>query len=185
MQKLKLLLLAGLMGSVLLASTAWGWGGPVGNGSYGPVDARSNGGFTFNMGFGGRVRSHQQINRQPMQPIILRGVNFRFDSAELTPGSTHILDIVAGNLRNRVTSTLEVDGYASAEGDALYNLDLSIRRARTVRRYLIKQGVPADRLTFRGYGITRPVADNSTESGRSLNRRVELTPLAVIASRIH
>jgi OOP family OmpA-OmpF porin len=53
-------------------------------------------------------------------------------------------------------------------------LQLSTRRAAAVRAYLVRQGVGADRLVARGYGETRPIADNATAEGRSRNRRVEL-----------
>ncbi|UCC55658.1 MAG: OmpA family protein [Gammaproteobacteria bacterium] len=180
MHKLKLTILAGLTGSTLLVSAAHGWNGPSGSGDYGPVATRTKGGFTFTMGFNGHARTHYRTNRQLLIP---RGVNFRFDSAELTPESTKVLDVVASNLRNQSHATLEIGGHASAEGDALYNHDLSARRSRAVRNYLVRKGVSAERLTTNGYGESRPLVNNHTENSRSLNRRVELTPVSMIASR--
>jgi outer membrane protein OmpA-like peptidoglycan-associated protein len=59
-------------------------------------------------------------------------------------------------------------------GSDKYNLNLSRSRAETVRAYLIDKGIPANRLTAKGYGESMPEADNNTEEGRFKNRRVEL-----------
>jgi outer membrane protein OmpA-like peptidoglycan-associated protein len=70
---------------------------------------------------------------------------------------------------------VRIEGYTDGSGDAGYNLDLSYRRARAVQEYLISQGVDRRRLTFIGYGETRPVASDATPEGEALNRRVEFT----------
>ena len=148
------------------------------NSHYGNATAYSgiNGGFGFNMSFNGRTRVN--ANNVP-GPVILRGVNFRFDSAKLTPESKKNLDTVATTIKKHSGNKLVVGGHASAEGDALYNLDLSTRRARAVRNYLVKQGVTPASLTSAGYGEMHPITYNATEQGRSLNRRVELLPAPV------
>ena len=106
--------------------------------------------------------------------IVLRGVNFRTDSAELTPESTAILDRVGATLVNHPELRVEVAGHTDADGDDAYNKDLSQRRAETVASYLSGLGVAADRMSAMGYGEEQPVADNATAAGRALNRRVEL-----------
>jgi len=111
--------------------------------------------------------------------IVLEKVYFKFDSAELAPNAESVLDenITKGQsvkLLQNPDIRIEVAGHTDSVGNDAYNLALSERRANTVRDYLIKKGVPADRLTAKGYGETEPVADNSTEEGRSLNRRVGL-----------
>ena len=111
------------------------------------------------------------------QPIALEGVNFKLDSDELTPDSSTILDRVVRTLVDHPEVKVEVGGHTDSQGEAAYNLDLSARRARAVREYLISNGVPADNLSSRGYGLTRPVASNDTSEGRASNRRVELTRL--------
>lgn len=108
------------------------------------------------------------------KPIELRGVNFHFNSDELTAESVKILDGVASTLRNHPDLHLEVAGHTDSEGDDAFNLDLSTRRALTVRDYLVSQGVAADRLTSQGYGEAHPVDSNETNTGRAVNRRVEL-----------
>jgi OOP family OmpA-OmpF porin len=112
-------------------------------------------------------------------PIVmeLRGVNFMFDSDQLTPGAMTILDGVVGQLTSFPTKRdIEVAGYASYEGKPkknLYNLKLSQRRSESVARYLKSKGV-TNKLYAKGYGVEYPVADNNSEAGRAKNRRVEL-----------
>ena len=158
----------------LAATTTHAWDGP--NRQYGAANSNMHGGFGFNMSFNGGQRFN--ANRAP-RPVILRGVNFRFDSAELTPESKKNLDSVAAVLSKHTGNRLEVGGHASAEGDTLYNLDLSTRRALAVRRYLVEKGVTPASLSSTGYGELRPLVNNATEQGRSLNRRVELAPVPI------
>jgi outer membrane protein OmpA-like peptidoglycan-associated protein len=155
----------------LAATTAQAWDGS--NRHYGAANSNMQGGFGFNMSFNGG--QHFNANHAP-RPIILRGVNFKFDSDELTPESKRNLDPVAATLRNYRGMKLEVGGHASAEGDTLYNLDLSTRRALAVRRYLVAKGVRPASLSSTGYGELLPLTHNMNEQGRSLNRRVELAP---------
>lgn len=104
----------------------------------------------------------------------IKGVNFRYDSAELTPEAMSILDGVAESLINfPQKNDIEVQGHTSSEGSSRHNLRLSQRRSQSVADYLSQKGV-TNKLTARGYGEDQPVADNSTEEGRMQNRRVEL-----------
>lgn len=179
---------------LLPLTTAARWGGP-GGGHYGagPFGSDMHGGFSFN----GSMRGHGYGDYRhglyrgyppPPRPAgwyprsgnwIIHGVNFRYDSAELTPASMEILDAVANVIRRYPQQALEVGGHASAEGDTPYNLALSNRRAETVRAYLVARGVNPQLLTWRGYGESRPLANNATEPGRRINRRVELMPVAM------
>lgn len=106
--------------------------------------------------------------------IVLRGVNFEVASARLTANAKTILDGVADALLAQQSIKAEIGGYTSSEGSESYNQNLSERRAASVTDYLVGRGVAADRLTNKGYGEASPVADNSSEEGRELNRRVEL-----------
>lgn len=104
----------------------------------------------------------------------LKGVNFKYNSAELTVNAMSILDTVAENLiKYPEKDDIEVRGHTSSEGSDAYNMKLSQRRSQSVVDYLRMKGV-SNRLTAVGYGERQPVADNSTEEGRSQNRRVEL-----------
>ncbi|MEQ1622201.1 MAG: OmpA family protein [Methylococcales bacterium] len=104
----------------------------------------------------------------------LKGVNFKVDSAVLTPSAKTILDRVAQDLINfPQKNDIEVHGHTSSEASDAHNLKLSQRRSQSVANYLKQKGV-TNKLFAKGYGEKQPIADNSTEQGRELNRRVEL-----------
>jgi OOP family OmpA-OmpF porin len=109
--------------------------------------------------------------------IVLRGVRFDFDRAELRPGARVILDAAADALTENPDVQLVVAGHTDSTGPEEYNQGLAERRARAVAAYLISKGISASRLRTVGYGDSRPVADNSTPDGRAQNRRVELSVL--------
>ncbi|HET9463054.1 MAG TPA: OmpA family protein [Thiobacillus sp.] len=111
------------------------------------------------------------------QKLVLEGVNFDNNQATLTPESFATLDQAAATLKEWGDVRVEVAGHTDSVGKDSYNLGLSQRRAEAVRQYLIEKGVPGNRLLARGYGETRPVADNATEEGRLKNRRVELVAI--------
>jgi OOP family OmpA-OmpF porin len=104
----------------------------------------------------------------------LKGVNFKVNSADLTPGAMGILDRVAVSLKKYPEKVnIEVHGHTSSEGSDAHNLKLSQNRSQSVVNYLKMKGV-TNRMTAKGFGESRPIAENVTEQGRSLNRRVEL-----------
>ncbi len=104
----------------------------------------------------------------------IKGVEFKYNSAELTPNAKVILDGVAGSLiAYPLKNDLDVQGHTSSEGTDSYNQRLSQKRSQSVANYLKHKGV-SNKLTAHGYGESRPIADNNTEEGRSHNRRVEL-----------
>ncbi|MGY6215279.1 OmpA family protein [Methylolobus aquaticus] len=107
--------------------------------------------------------------------IELRGVNFHYDSAELTETAKGILDEVStGLIASGETKDIEVQGHTSTEGTDQYNMKLSQRRAASVVDYLKMKGVP-NNLYPKGYGEMYPkVSPDRTEEERSVNRRVEL-----------
>ena len=97
-------------------------------------------------------------------------VLFATDSAELTPQGRSLLDRLAPCWRG---GRFEVEGHTDASGTDAVNQPLSERRAAAVVDHLVARGIEAWALTPRGYGSTRPVADNATPEGRARNRRVE------------
>jgi OOP family OmpA-OmpF porin len=99
-------------------------------------------------------------------------IQFEFDSSVLRTSSYPVLDATSADLR-AAKSTVWVNGFASSEGTASHNMQLSKDRASSVKTYLINSGVDAKRVKIKGMGETHPIADNSTEDGRVLNRRVE------------
>jgi outer membrane protein OmpA-like peptidoglycan-associated protein len=106
--------------------------------------------------------------------IVLRGVNFDFDKANIRADARPILDEAANTLRNEGTIRIVAEGHTDSRGTDAYNQRLSERRARAVKDYLVKAGVAANRIEIAGMGESSPVASNDTEDGRAQNRRVEL-----------
>ncbi|MDF1561864.1 MAG: OmpA family protein [Deltaproteobacteria bacterium] len=105
--------------------------------------------------------------------IVLLGA-IRFDSgrATLRADSNPVLNAVARILHDHPElKHVQVDGHTDSQGNDAFNLDLSRRRAQTIVRYLVEQKVSADRLSSRGFGEERPIADNTTAIGRAKNRR--------------
>ena len=111
---------------------------------------------------------------KPKEIVVLKGVNFAFNSTELTPQSKGILDEWVTRIKGDKTIRVEVAGHTDSVGSDAYNQKLSEGRAKSVVDYFVSQGVSADRLKAVGYGKTKPVASNATDEGRAQNRRVEL-----------
>jgi OOP family OmpA-OmpF porin len=101
-------------------------------------------------------------------------IQFEFDSGILKTESYPLLDKAAAEMKKDQSVTFLIKGYASAEGTDAHNMQLSIDRANSVKQYLVNTGVVASNLIIKGYGEADPIADNSTEAGRILNRRVEI-----------
>ena len=101
------------------------------------------------------------------------GIQFEVDSANLTRESYPVLDEAVQKLKDFEDLKVSIVGHTDNQGTDEYNLDLSQRRADTVRRYLISRGIDEDRLKAIGMGMREPVTDNDTEEGRAQNRRVE------------
>ncbi|MBX3173410.1 MAG: OmpA family protein [Gemmatimonadaceae bacterium] len=120
------------------------------------------------------ARGCTQLFTAERREIVLEGVTFATGSANLTAESNEILDRVAEALVNNPEVRVEVQGHTDNTGSLAGNNRISAARAASVRQYLISKGVAANRLTARGYGPTRPRADNGTADGRQQNRRVEL-----------
>jgi OOP family OmpA-OmpF porin len=105
---------------------------------------------------------------------ILDKVYFEFNSAVIQKRSYDILDAVGSTLQgNPDISLVEIQGHTDERGNDAYNLDLSNKRAASVRQYLIDKGVDGNRLTSQGYGETQPVDKHHNEKAYSKNRRVE------------
>ena len=104
---------------------------------------------------------------------VIEGINFKTGSAEILAGSYVILDRAVKVLQDYQEVNLEISGHTDNRGKADYNRDLSQRRADSVKTYFVQRGIAPDRLQAIGYGLTRPIADNKTSSGRATNRRTE------------
>ncbi|NCD69720.1 OmpA family protein [Mucilaginibacter agri] len=104
-------------------------------------------------------------------------IQFEFNSGVLKTDSYQTLDLVARSLKTASTTKVALNGNSSAEGSTAHNMSLSLDRANAVKAYLVNAGVNGDNLTTKGYGESKPIADNATEEGRALNRRVEIKVL--------
>lgn len=113
------------------------------------------------------------LPQAPSRRIVLRGVNFAFDSAVLAPEAAVILDLAAQALEGS-NARVQIVGHTDSIGATYYNSALSQRRALAVHDYLVRKGIAGSRLDVVGRGEAEPVADNATEDGRAQNRRVEL-----------
>jgi outer membrane protein OmpA-like peptidoglycan-associated protein len=108
--------------------------------------------------------------------ITLSGsVLFASGKTELLPAAQVRLNEVANALiKEDPLSTMVVEGHTDSQGSAPFNQDLSQRRAQAVRDYLVSRGIASDRITAQGFGLTRPIAENTSPEGRANNRRVEI-----------
>jgi outer membrane protein OmpA-like peptidoglycan-associated protein len=107
------------------------------------------------------------------KPVVLPGIQFEFNKAIIKPESESVLIQAYSSLNDHQEIQVEISGHADAIGTDAYNLDLSGRRAESVRQWMINKGVGSGRLTSIGYGESRPIASNDTEEGQALNRRIE------------
>jgi outer membrane protein OmpA-like peptidoglycan-associated protein len=99
---------------------------------------------------------------------------FDVDSAVLKPGGYKDIDRAAVVLNRYPETSLRVEGHTDSTGSEDYNLKLSEKRATAVKNELLAQNLDSNRIQTIGFGEAKPVADNNTESGRQLNRRVEI-----------
>lgn len=105
--------------------------------------------------------------------VVLRHVLFAQSEYTLLPASYAELNKFLNALQTHPTFHIEVAGHTDNIGDKRLNLTLSEYRARVVANYLIQHGIADNRITYKGYGGSRPVAENNSESQRAQNRRVE------------
>ncbi len=107
----------------------------------------------------------------------LNNIFFKVGEANLTEESTVQLNDLLKNLQENTAMKIRLEGHTDNVGDPEKNKRLSIERAYNMREYLIGKGMAGNRILIKGYGDTKPIADNSTEEGRKQNRRVEFVIL--------
>ncbi len=118
------------------------------------------------------------IGKLKKKIVITQAIHFKLSRAKILRGSYPILNDVAAIIKSNPSMRLRIEGYTDNIGSVGYNKILSQARAESVMKYLIKKGVPPNRLEAIGYGEGHPIASNRTPMGRAKNRRVEFTILS-------
>lgn len=108
---------------------------------------------------------------------VLENLHFDTGSAEIKPEAYPVLNETMKVLMRNPGLEIEIQGHTDNIGNAAFNRKLSEKRAMAVQKFFVIHGISADRLSAKGYGLERPVADNGTAAGRAKNRRVELEPI--------
>lgn len=130
---------------------------------------------------------NKKINLAPVkanESIVLNNVFFKYDSDKIIDESLPDLEKLAKLLNKKTAITIEISGHTDSKGKDAYNMRLSQKRAKSVRKYLIKNGVATNRVTAIGKGELEPIARNNNPDGsdnpegRQLNRRIELKVLS-------
>jgi len=114
------------------------------------------------------------IKIDPPKDFVLDNVYFDTGKSTLKPNSYKALNDLVEILKIKNTMVVEIQGHTDDVGKEEENLKLSQSRAEEVRKYLISKGIAEARITAKGYGQTMPIADNTSEAGKSKNRRTSL-----------
>lgn len=129
-------------------------------------------------------KKEKEIVKPETSPLKIEENKFRLDKvffeigeSRLLPDSYEQLDGLLKMLKDDPKITIIVEGHTDNVGDPTQNKRLSLERAYNVREYLISKGIAGFRIQFKGYGDTKPIAENNTDEGRKMNRRVEFVIL--------
>ena len=106
--------------------------------------------------------------------VAVYGINFAVDSDSLQLGAEKVLSEFVKLMTLYPELKIEIQGHTDNTGAAQHNLDLSSKRAESVKNFIVLYGIESSRLVPKGYGMTKPIESNDTEEGRAKNRRVEL-----------
>lgn len=123
------------------------------------------------------------IELQPIEvgaETVLGNIFFDFDDFELKKESESELRIVYNFMRKNRDVIVEISGHTDNKGNATYNQELSEKRAKTVYDFLVSKGISASRLTYKGYGQTRPRVTNDNSENQALNRRIEFKIVKIV-----
>jgi len=118
----------------------------------------------------------KDVYLQPIETgsvVILKNIFFDFDKFDLKPESLVELNRLFDLLKKNAAMKIEIGGHTDNKGTADYNQKLSESRAQSVYNFLVDHGIDKSRLTYKGYGLTKPIDSNDTEEGRANNRRTE------------
>ncbi len=121
----------------------------------------------------GNVDSAASCQREIDTLLANERIHFMAASAAIESASYPLLDALAEALRDCPKATVHIGGHTDSEGTSHFNEMLSATRAEAVRNYLIRKRISPNRLVAQGFGSQQPIADNTTDEGRSQNRRIE------------
>lgn len=130
-------------------------------------------GFTIPFGVYAQVEAPAPTPEPALSHIHTFSVQFPFDSTNIAPEYNAEIADFAEYMKQNPNQTAIINGHTDSTGNPAYNQKLSERRATAVKNKIIEEGIAAERLDARGYGETKPIADNATKEGRKQNRRVE------------
>ncbi len=116
--------------------------------------------------------------KKVLAPVVLEGLTFPSGTSDVSPESEKALMEVFNTLTSYPNITVELRGYTDNTGSASANLDLSQRRANSVKNWLVNKGIDPTRIRAIGFGEANPIADNNTNEGRRLNRRIEFVQVS-------
>lgn len=130
-------------------------------------------GFTIPFGVYAQAETPAPTPEPALSHIHTFSVQFPFDSTNIAPEYNAEIADFAEYMKQNPNQTAIINGHTDSTGNPAYNQKLSERRATAVKNKIIEEGIAAERLDARGYGETKPIADNATKEGRKQNRRVE------------
>jgi outer membrane protein OmpA-like peptidoglycan-associated protein len=115
----------------------------------------------------------EELKVEVGQAIVLEGVEFASNKADLTPASEDTLAKAYNTLNQNPTLEVEIQGHTDNSGSKSLNKKLSLNRANAVKAWLVKKGIDEKRISTKGFGPEKPIAPNTTTEGRQKNRRIE------------
>ncbi|GAB4130758.1 MAG: hypothetical protein OHK0045_17990 [Raineya sp.] len=116
--------------------------------------------------------------------LVVNNINFEFNSDKLTKQSEKEVDYIYQLMQENPSLRIGIYAHTDAVGTDAKNLDLSNRRAKSVYTYINKRGIPMERMVWKGFGESKPIATNNTKEGRAKNRRVEFEVLEINAGDV-
>jgi OOP family OmpA-OmpF porin len=108
---------------------------------------------------------------------VVKGVQFDYKKWDVKPQFNSNLDNIENILKKNLGLKIRIEGHTDNIGSMKYNIDLSGKRARAIKDYLVDKGIDSSRITTTGLGYAQSIADNDTPEGRALNRRAEIIPV--------
>jgi outer membrane protein OmpA-like peptidoglycan-associated protein len=114
------------------------------------------------------------------QSVVLNNIFFQTDKFELRPESFPELQKLFALLKSNPDVMVEISGHTDNQGSVSHNAVLSENRAKSVKDYLVKAGIPGTAIKTAGYGSSKPIGDNNTDAGRAQNRRIEMKIVGLI-----